>query len=228
MKEISYCGYCGKPIDGSKGYCPHCGKLIQKRYEQPKVYYKATERKCIYCATLLPAEAVFCGKCGADNTEQGDGQFPYCVICDELLPESANYCILCGTQYVEAEDGYVNIPSRINSVCHACGASLKTGMAFCIKCGAPVETAQKARVKRTVPSCHFCGIRIKVDVDYCEYCGKEIDRPTETTPVVDKNMGIYMRTPSTGDGRKCPSCGVYETNMERKSCWNCGTKYNNT
>ncbi len=72
--------------------------------------------ECKKCGNMLPANAIFCGKCGS----RSDGKVP-CKKCGHLIAKSNIYCDNCGTQI----DG--------KEVCQKCGAVYDGN--FCPICG---------------------------------------------------------------------------------------------
>jgi uncharacterized membrane protein YvbJ len=54
------CEKCGRPVDSSDKFCPHCGSAIEN---QSIVYI------CPKCMHKNPVTASFCEKCGASLTE---------------------------------------------------------------------------------------------------------------------------------------------------------------
>ena len=66
-------------------------------------------------------------------------------------------------------------------VCVKCGAPLRDGAGFCQKCGAAVETSEKAPESNRVefdpaagiqPFCSFCGAPLRNGAGFCPKCGR--------------------------------------------------------
>ena len=93
----------------------------------------------------------------------------YMPVRAQLLAEAAQYI-----QQQEQEDDRLEalIQNRRvsrDSNCEQCGASMETGQRFCVKCGAPVNSA----------ACPSCGKKIRAGDLFCPSCGSRFEACTE-------------------------------------------------
>ncbi|MBM3182358.1 MAG: zinc-ribbon domain-containing protein [Chloroflexi bacterium] len=104
-----------------------------------------------------------------DHTIGKVTQEDYMLARAQLLAEAAQYI-----QQQEQEDDRLealiqNRRASRGSNCEQCGASMETGQRFCVKCGAPVNSA----------ACPSCGKKIRAGDLFCPSCGSRFEACTE-------------------------------------------------
>lgn len=105
---------------------------------------------CEACGQTIPADSVFCNKCGEKITppdfsslEPPKTQEPapvaqnVCPNCGAALVGDAAFCEKCGTNLQQMGSSANVAPSvaPVSNVCPSCGAPLVEGAMFCEKCG---------------------------------------------------------------------------------------------
>ena len=105
---------------------------------------------CEACGQTIPADSVFCNKCGEKITppdfsslEPPTAQQPasvaqnVCPNCGAALVGDAAFCEKCGTnlQQLSSSSGMAAPVAPASNVCPSCGAPLVEGAMFCEKCG---------------------------------------------------------------------------------------------
>lgn len=109
--------------------------------------------KEIYCANCSKKHLTterFCPHCGSEYNP--------CPRCGSDNPKAARRCVSCGTPLQQA---------NTIAQCHACGAPIAPGAAFCSQCGAP----QNASTGRTCPR---CGATVPETSRFCPKCGQKV------------------------------------------------------
>ncbi|MDR0982999.1 MAG: protein kinase [Culturomica sp.] len=84
--KTTKCSGCGKKIDGSVKFCPHCGT---KQESSPK-----PELKCPHCGTVSKTPGTFCGNCGK-SLQYSPVQYKACPTCGKQYKMSDNFCNYC-------------------------------------------------------------------------------------------------------------------------------------
>ena len=81
--------------------------------------------------------------------------------------------------------------------CERCGAELKPGAKFCIKCGQPVGAPQMN--KATGNTCSKCGAELKPGAKFCIKCGQPVSAaPQGETKGFIQNVGAGIQSAVTG------------------------------
>ena len=65
IENIKTCPVCGTPLEDDMVFCVGCGTKIQRPDNAEKNPSEQETKFCINCGCKIPAEAVFCTKCGA-------------------------------------------------------------------------------------------------------------------------------------------------------------------
>ena len=126
-----------------------------------------------------------------------------CLNCGELNENSIGFCSACGTSDFE----------EVASVtCPNCKKEVKAGADFCTECGARLQAATLAEVKRNVGAveaetfdCPHCSNEIPVASVYCPYCGQEVNN-FNTNRKVKKYVCPNCGHPNDINARFCSYC----------------------
>lgn len=126
------CPKCGKQIDASTKFCPHCGCNTAEDKA-------SSAHKCSSCGASFSGSVKFCPECGR--------KFNICPSCGEDIPDGATSCPSCQKKIcpqcgkVMSKDakfcpecGYTTIKK-----CPTCGNTVNDNQKFCPNCGTKVE-----------------------------------------------------------------------------------------
>lgn len=111
--------------------------------------------KEIYCANCSKKHLTterFCPHCGSEYNP--------CPCCGSDNPKTAKRCVSCGTSLQQT--------SSAGNTCHACGAPIAAGAAFCSQCGSPQNFATSGNF------CPRCGAAVPTTSKFCPKCGQKI------------------------------------------------------
>lgn len=118
VKGIRMCPQCGGMVEVNSNFCMKCGYSMPFKPLQAE---NVKKKICYRCGMTNNEDAVFCIGCGIDLNLQN--YYENKVFRTEEYPDRME----------ESEsNGYKNI-------CKICGADIKEGNQFCIKCGTRVE-----------------------------------------------------------------------------------------
>lgn len=204
-KGTAFCTKCGtrvEPIvaaDNSQPICKKCGAILKEgmafcsscgaKAEFTPVQNVSNARLCTNCGAALKDGARFCVKCGTkveNTTPVAPVVEPVAPVVEPVVPvvESAVEPVVESVapivepiqpsepQKTEETNGFV-----IKGVCKNCGADLKEGARFCIKCGAKTEETVNTQAQNTEPQkkhCANCGKQLSDTARFCTGCGAKI------------------------------------------------------
>lgn len=108
---------------------------------------------CLRCQVKLPAEAVFCPRCGGPASDIEPpvaatigGATKSCPSCGRSIPQEARFCPGCGSDVsvppAQGEEKVEAAPET--TVCPECGKELPAGAVFCSQCGATIRDQPQA------------------------------------------------------------------------------------
>lgn len=98
------------------------GESMSVPEEEKKKTEQNAENICQKCKSILPGNAKFCPKCGAEQIEDTDEVI--CPYCGEQVPKG-KFCIACG--------------KSMEKICPKCGAAISDEMKFCMSCGEKIK-----------------------------------------------------------------------------------------
>ncbi len=80
---------------------------------------------------------------------------------------SGKFCRQCGSAVNQPPDD----TNRVG-LCPSCGASVRPGAKFCLKCAAPLTSAAGKFAAKASEKCLHCGSQLKPGSRFCKSCGK--------------------------------------------------------
>lgn len=196
-KGTSFCTKCGtrvEPVvipDSSQPICKKCGAILNEgmafcsscgaKAEIATVQNVANENICVNCGAVLKENSKFCVKCGmkVENTPPVVEPIAPVVepVVEPIAPVVEPVVELIQPTLAEPQKTEENNGFTIKNVCKNCGADLKEGARFCIKCGTKVDESANTVTQNPAPQkrhCINCGKELSDTARFCTGCGTKI------------------------------------------------------
>lgn len=159
---MKYCAQCKLDIPDSSKFCRSCGGNLSEAQTVIEI-----GSRCKNCGAGVQANWKNCGRCGhptqaAPPTVKMVPE-PTCSGCGMRLGEGVKFCLGCGKAVAVAENDQsatpasekdhgaklattiiervvvpdIHFPPQADVTCRKCGATVRAGLKFCERCGAP-------------------------------------------------------------------------------------------
>lgn len=251
-QEEVVCPTCGTPNDVSFAHCINCGNPLNVQQdnisaddnlqaepiqeysavpvdanaEVPEYFggtvVKTETATCPSCGTMVPVNAIYCQKCGAEVYKLHEHrvvQRKVCPHCGRRNDINARYCSYCYASLTDAQvedmqvvhetenigegfvkQAYLEDASGKKKMCPNCGAINELEDPFCVNCGLKLDVDEPKKY------CPNCGAENVYDSTFCSKCCWSFDGTDPQS--IDKWTCKTCNHVNDGQDNFCTHCGT--------------------